>query len=299
MERTVESIGAKMDALGMWNAAKRYNWAVKPRGSAFPYFCSMVDGDRARVKLRFLMIDGWETFGMYVRTRIDPEFGFYSTPIEMPHLELVFLEAGGVALLRYDTGYIPREATGVEKELCAKILWESYGIMLRLETDGSLPMKFASEKAMFARVEDGDGWRDAALPIPPPRPYVESVQLRKDAVAKANDLPFDAGKAIEADFGLETGISTSENRPRAVYRLRTFDAETGARKVFERVSLSPDFGLKQMWESVPARLLAHFIAEGRIPGEIRVRSGRLFRMLRPLCANIPVKLTFSAKLAHV
>ena len=39
MERTIEDIGAKMDALGVWEAVAPYNWAVCPKGTVFPYFC--------------------------------------------------------------------------------------------------------------------------------------------------------------------------------------------------------------------------------------------------------------------
>ena len=55
MERTPEEIGAKMDALGLWRLVEPYNFAVKPRGSAFPYFCTVLLGDAKPVKVRLLM----------------------------------------------------------------------------------------------------------------------------------------------------------------------------------------------------------------------------------------------------
>ena len=111
MERNVWDIGAKMDALGLWEAIAPFNWAVKPKGVAFPYFCtSFPCAKESPVRARFLMLDGWQTLHDYVRTRIDRNFGFYSSPAEMPHLELVFPKEGTCRLFRYDTGYRRRQA---------------------------------------------------------------------------------------------------------------------------------------------------------------------------------------------
>ena len=38
MTRKAEEVGAKMDALGLWELLEPYNFAVKPKGTAFPYF---------------------------------------------------------------------------------------------------------------------------------------------------------------------------------------------------------------------------------------------------------------------
>ena len=155
MDRTIEDIGAKMDALGAWETVAPYNWAVCPKGTVFPYFCTVMKGDGNPVNVRFMMIEGWQNFHDFVRTRIDVNFGFYSTPMEISHFELVFVSGGEVRLFRHDPCFMPRLANDAERALCSKILWESFGVMMRVESDAELPMKFASEKAMFARVEDG------------------------------------------------------------------------------------------------------------------------------------------------
>ena len=292
MQRSIEEIGAKMDALGLWEAVGPYNWVVKCAGSAFPYFCAVLKGERTPVKIRFLLIEGWQTFHDFVRVRVDRNFGFYLTPMEMPHFELVILETGEMKLFRHDACFMPREANAAERELCAKLLWEAYGVMLRIESDRGLPMKFAAEKAMFARVEDAaGGWSDQALPIPDPRPYVENLRFAKDDLAKAKDLPFAADEAWELDFRLLVNVMTQEKRPRCVYELVAVDAATGERLVADRISPVPDGGLKAMWEGVPPRILKHFLLRGRIPGGIRLLSGRLFRMIRPLCVDLPFKLS--------
>ena len=54
----VEEIGRRMDALGLWEVLAPYNWAVKPKGTVFPYFCSVFKGDDKPVKVRFMMLEG-------------------------------------------------------------------------------------------------------------------------------------------------------------------------------------------------------------------------------------------------
>jgi len=292
VSRTPEEIGAKMDALGLWELLEPYNFAVKPRGTVFPYFCTVLKGDGKPVKVRFLMLEGWQTLHDYVRTRMDRNFGFYSAPIELPHLELVVMTTGEAKLFRHDTGYMPQEADAPQRNLGARILWEAYGVMMRVEGDRKLPMRFADEKGIFARVETAEGeWKDVPLVIPDPPPYTEKVSFQKADVKAAQDLPFAKDDVLELDFRLLTGIMTKEPRPRCVYGLKAVDAKTGEAVIDCRVSVHPEAGLRGMWEAMPGQVLKALVRRGRVPGEIKTCSGRVFRFLRPLCLELPFKLS--------
>ena len=297
MSHTPEEIGAKMDALGLWKLLEPYNFAIKPRGTVFPYFCSVVKGDRKPVKVRFLMLEGWQTLHDYIRTRLDSNFGVYSSPMEMPHLELVVLETGETRLFRHDVGYMPQEASGAQRELGARILWEAYGVLLRVESDRQLPLRFVEEKAIFARVENAQGeWGDSPLEIPDPPPYAEKVSFPKADLKAAQDLPFAKDEVLELDFRMLPNVMTKEPRPRCVYGLRAVDRKTGAVVMDSRVSVHPEAGLRGMWESMPVQVLKELIRYGRIPGEIALRSGRVFRFLRALCLDLPFKLSLHDRL---
>ena len=297
MTHSAEEIGAKMDALGIWELLEPYNFAIKPKGTVFPYFCTVLKGERKPVKARFLMLEGWQTLHDFVRTRYDNNFGFYSTPAEMPHLELVLLESGLPLLFRHDPGFMPQPASDAQRALAERLLWEAFGVMLRVEADRKLPLKFADERAIFARVEGADGqWTDEPLVIPDPPPHVEKISFPKADVKLAKDLPFAAADAFEVDFGLVQGVATKDPRPRSVYALVAVDAKTGERLIEVRTSVATDGGLRSLWESMPPRLLNEFIRLGRVPGEIKVRSMRVFRMLRPLCMELPFKLSLHEKL---
>ena len=292
MAKTPEEIGARMDALGLWKLLEPYNFAVKPRGTAFPYFCTVLLDDAGPVRVRLLLLEGWQTLHDYVRTRVDRNFGVYSSPVEMPHLELVFPAAGGPKLFRHDTGYVPSEANGAQRALAAKLLWEAYGVLLRLENDPRLPMSFSAEKAIFARVETmPEVWEDRPLVIPDPPPVQERMTFAKADLKAAQDLPFAKDDVLEIDFRLLPNVMTKEPRPRSVYGLRAVDPKTGETIVDSRVSVHPEAGLHGLWETMPAQVLRELIRQGRIPGEIRTRSGRIFRFLRPLCLELPFRLT--------
>ena len=298
MTRTPEEIGVKMDALGLWEILEPYNFAVKPKGTVFPYFCTVLKGERVPVKVRFLMLEGWQTLHDYVRARVDRNFGFYSTPMEMPHFELVVLESGDPKLFRHDPGYMPQEANAAQRTLAARILWEAYGVMMRVEADRKLPISFAEEKAIFARVETAAGkWEDTPLVIPDPPPYGEKVSFPKADLKAAQDLPFVKEDVLDLDFGLLPNVMTRESRPRCVYGLRGVDAKTGETVIDSRVSVHPEAGLRGMWESMPVQVLKELIRRGKVPGEIRLRSGRVFRLLRALCIDLPFKLSLHDGLA--
>ena len=295
------AIGRKMHALGLWKAIAPFNWAVKPAGTPLPYFCTLIEFPQpGPVLCRFMMIEGWQTFHDYVFTRTDRNFGFYSSPIELAHFELVVLETGEVDLFRHDPGYVPRQLFEQEKPLVSRILWEAYGIMMRIESDARLPLRYSGEKAMFARIESPPGvWRDAPMPIPQPNPVVERVTLSKADIAAAKDLPFAAEETIEVDFRLVPSLMTRKERPRLAYVLAGVDGANGEKLFCDRLSIARDETIKTLWESMPQRLLKHLLARGRIPGTIKLVSGRVFRLLRPLCVELPFKLSLHDSLERL
>jgi len=296
---TIEEVGAKLNALDVWHLAFSCHWAIKPHGCAVPYFCCTVPGDAPALKVRVLLLEGWQTFHDYLRTRVDNDFGFYLSPMELPHYELLVLDSGEVRLFRDDPGFLPRLADERECALSARMLWECYGVMLRLESDPKLPLRFADEKAIFARVQSADGtWRDEPLVIPAPRPHVEKVSFAKKDLAAAKDLPLRTDEVLELDLRLVKGLSTQEARPKFIYQLAAVDAKTGAIVFRDRTAIQGDSGLRGVWEDMAPRVLQQLIAHKAIPGEIRVMSGRVFRMLRPLGLELPFKLVKVTDLPH-
>jgi len=133
--------------------------------------------------------------------------------------------------------------------------------------------------------------KDEPLVIPDPPPYAEKVSFQKADVKAAQDLPFVRDDVLELDFRLLPGVMTKEARPRCVYGLKAVDPKTGAIVIDSRVSIHPEAGLRGMWESMPGQVLKALVRYGKVPGEVKTCSGRVFRLLRPLCLELPFKLS--------
>ena len=289
----VIEIAKRIEALSLWEAAGRYNWLVKPKGTVLPYFFTLENTKDDKVRHRIHFLEGWNVFHSAVMARANRDFGYYTAIGEYPQFQVAYLDDSQILFRRCDAGYMPRELTGEEETLLGKLMWESYGIMLQLEDTPDLPCKYAPENAMFGRIEspeEGD-WHDEGVPIPQPPPYTERVSLRKDAIEKAKAMGIDAQLKVEVDYRLMPGWSTAEARPRAMYLLAAVDASSGRPLVVARTSVSKDVGLKQLWEKMPALLFGEFVKSGRFPCEIIVNSQRMFRFLRIFCEAVPVKLS--------
>jgi hypothetical protein len=94
------------------------------------------------------------------------------------------------------------------------------------------------------------------------------------------------------DFRINPALVTKDARQRLVYTLSLVDAAKGESLGACNFSVAQkDGSLADLWQPLAGIVLDRFVALGWIPGEIKMMSGRLFRMLRPLCLELPVKLS--------
>ena len=289
---TIAELGRRIDGLDLWDELSGYHWALKPKGTALPYFCAMFRDSSSAIKACVILFEGWQTFQDFIRFRLDRNFGFCSTLMDLPHYELTVFRNSEPKIVRVDPGYAPVELDEETAELPKRMLWDVFGVMMRMEGDRNLPLKYAGEKAIFARVEGADGhWSDEPMQIPDMRPHVEHVSFPPDDLKVAKDLPFAHDESLEVEFRMLLGVFTAEKRGRCAYVLAGLDGTTGERVIWDMKAVNPESGLRGLWEAMPRRLLKHIISRGRVPGEIKICSARMFRLLRPLCMNLPFKLS--------
>lgn len=292
MTRQTEELARKLDSLGLWGALDGHNWALKPSGTVMPYFCTVMpsDGD---VKSRLLFIEGWQNFHFHVALKADRWFGYLSSPLEISHYELIIAKSGTMLLARYDACFFPRTAREDEEPFVRKLLWQTYGVLLRLESDKSLMMKYAREQALFARIETGpDEWEDSPLPIQPFHPIVERVSVPAKIAQGVKDLPVDSGRILAAEMRIAPNLATKGERPRMGYVFAVMDVKTRRRAHVEIMAADASSGgVKGLWESLAPKLLSWFVQDKAVPSEIQLVSGRLFRYLRPICLTLPVRLS--------
>ena len=287
-------LAEKMDALNLWGALKERNWALKPLGTVMPYFCTArpVD-DEAGVRARLLFIEGWQTFHCFVASCADRWFGYYTSPMEIAHYELIIFTDGRKFLARYDPGFVPREPTLEEESFLRRLMWQAYGVMMRLESSKELIMKYSSEMALFARVETKSGqWEDAPMKIPPFHPIIDRISIPKKVADAVKDLPIVEDFIIASEMKILQGVSSRGNRPKLCYAFVAIDAKSKTRLFRELMSINDvQSGVKGLWESLAGRMFDWFLKSGKVPSEIQLLSGRLFRYLRPVCMTLPIKLS--------
>ena len=299
-----ETICAKIAALDAWETAYPWNWAVVPRGARRPVIVSPQKGEDPRIKTRLMLFPGWKEFARYRRFQAkhaaSPEF----SPADVDHEEVVFPPDGASSLLTFFPGYLPRIVPGAEAgDRRRRILWETFGMMMRIEEDPSLPVKYGDDGAMFSRREGPGGeWADAPLPLPrKPAAEKRSVSLSVKKIAAAKAFAAAPGEAWEAAFTPYPGMHTRGPDPRTCYVLAAAGAESGREIATIPMSVEPvrdPDGLLRLWDSLAGRLLDLMVSERSVPRELRFSDARLLAAVRPLGMNLPFKMTVCKSLPH-
>ena len=289
-------------SMNPWERAARHNWVLVPQTTAEPFVVSAIQEKPGPVPVagRLMLFPGFQVFRDYLISRQVPDFGVGMSPLDFRHYEAVGLRDGGVELFVYEPGFVPLPPTSEEKKLLAPLLFECYGILLRLDEKPDLPLTYADQKAMFARKEVVDGvWVDGPFRLPQEEvvQQMERVELKREECARARALPQYPKEVWEIDFVMVPSYRTPGPNPRFLYLLAAVNAESGERMVWEKMSVDgkPD-GLLRLWEGHAQRVLDAFARIGRVPGEIHVRSARMARFLRPLGLQFPFKLVQHGKL---
>ncbi len=300
-------------ALDVWDRVK-HQWAVVPRGAEAPFICAVERAAKPAssgkyIKAKLLMFSGFDTFRDFAIAQRFPEYGVGRSQLDFMHTALLVGSDGGFEIFSYMPGFIPHLVDDErERQTLAHVLYECYGLMMRIEEDPELLMKHASERALFARRQDGGGaWRDGKFTLPPDPGLARSerVALRNADLAKAKKLPVEKDVEWEADFIPMPEWRTNEKRPRILYIFAVMDSQGGGRILWNMMSVGdvpadendphailsgPGAGLQRLWESLAQRLLTVMVREGRVPGTIRVRNGRMMRFLRPLSMQLPFRM---------
>ena len=304
-EKDTESIAREIARLNVWGKVARHNFAIISEMALEPYLVAVSSDASGPIVGRLLLFPGFDEFRDYRLFQQIPDYGVAMSLLDFTHWEVIALKDGSVQLCAYAPGYVPRPLSDEETSLLAPVLYECYGLFMRMEEDPDLPAKYVTQDSqrMFARKEGLDGrWRDTPLELPPvPNPlYKEEVVLDKKLCADAAKLKIRDDASWQIEFAQLPNFHTREARPRFLYLFAGVDAATGERVLWDKASVSgePD-GLKKLWEGLAARLLLAVLRAQHVPASVSVRSSRLARLIRPLGLQLPFKLVQHSKLPAV
>lgn len=310
MKLQLDQLFERMDKLNLWESVMANPWAFKPKGSIYPYIVyvsrhalSQVKGKDIKPRICLLFLEGWQTFHDFIRTQLDPNFGYYLMPADVPTIEASYFSNGAAECWRHDPGFVTSAANDTTRDMCLRMMWELYGIMLRLETDPKLPEKFGvAHRGMLCRTEKAPGkWVDEQLEAPSPQPYEEHRIIPDTLLKSVEKLTLDKNLTVEVDFrrALNIFVRTKGMRPRNIYSFFIVDAATGKRLFNTMTMVDKDLTLKKMLENVAANFLQFVEHFGSFPSTVCVSEGRVFRQLRDLTAKFPFKLVMRDTLPHM
>ena len=297
----INGIAKSICALNLWEKASAHNWALVPQTSELPYLVTAGPEKKGGPVLgRLQLFPGFVPFRDFMLARRVTDFGVGMSPMDFDHFELVSAKGDVAELFVYEPGFVPRALTDAERTFLAPLLYECYGLMLRLDENPDLPLAYVKENSLFARKEVSENvWIDGPLKLPDEskHPYTEQVSLNTAKCKAAAKLPIGRTEKWEVDFVMVPAYQTKESHSRFLYVLAAVDAATGERRLWEKMSVDgkPN-GLKRLWEGHAQRMLDRILALGHVPGAIHVRSQRVARFLRPLGLQLPFKLVQFSKL---
>lgn len=301
-KRTPREIAEAISKLSIWDEKVEFNWGLVPQSTEFPYIGQLAYEKEGPLKGRLLLFPGFQVLRDFLMSRQFADYGVFTSLFDVPHYTILFPHKGVPQCALHEPGYFPKEInTDADDPLFKSLASQTYGILLRFEGDHQFANTYTKEKAIVARKEiTENNWIDGPLRVPPTvRVKEERIAFKKSDCDKAASLP-KSGEIWEVEFAMFPNFRTPEPRPRFLYVLAGVDSKTKEKRFCYKMSVDgkPD-GLQRLWEKHAERLLEAILKNGAIPDEIRVRSPRVMRFLRPLGLHVPFKLSQYEKLPAI
>ena len=310
MDKTnIDEVAKAITALNVWKKSSKYNWALVSELFDKPLIAAVNPTSQGPIAGRLLLFNGFVAHRDFLIFKQNHDVSFAMSPIDFDHYELIGLKNGSAEIIDYRPGFTPVHPNEETRALLAPILYECYGLMLRLDEDPELPSSYMAEKAMFSRKEGLDGkWHDA--PLRPPNldtvTWMERVGLDRAKCAKAARFSLEQSDVWEADFIQMPLYRTEDAQARVMFLFAVVNAKTGDRMVWQKLAVDPASprdgtldALKPLWESLASHLLDGVLKHGNVPGAIHVRSQRMMRFLRPLGLQLPFKIVMHKQLPQL
>ena len=318
---------ASVVRLGPWSWLGPHDFfGVMPEGEKEPVFIHFQESDTAAEPGLSLVL-GWQAEGLYrnVLAGIDhtamrsyeiPLVRAYLRPLaELTPVEREIFKASGLpadaegrapVFVRYRPGWMPWILDADDAALCAAVLNQVLGVLLRAETDKSLIAR-TDPASVWVRAFDKGEWAEGWERLRPYREHAPGPKamppdgLIAKVVALPESLPcVEVGLDIVPKVALvnaEIVKRCAGGRMPLGYFFAVADASPEAKSpCLESGVLYPCDDIAGMWDVIPGTLLNAFESLGRRPHEISVSSHLMMAFLRPLQTHIHFKLTFHEKL---
>jgi len=284
-------------------------------GQAEPCFVVFGGQSKAFRSVRFLL--GWKAFYDLVTRLADPAKQIPTWLLEIRMVELLFVSDDllfdyekkflGAFKRKTDTtcgtpvfrsiipGYHPWLPDKSERDLLETMLYQAYGMAMRVESDGML-LKSRFPREILMRKQDAQGvWQDLWSPVKEVGDEEIEVRIESKRLEAIREKPLRPGTVQLDLIFTPLTIRPDGERPQTAYVLLAVDAKTGlilAGDLFQATG-----GVAQMWAQIPERLLEIFEKLGGCPETIEINCDRMANLLRPLGEFLPFKMVRRERLA--
>jgi len=194
-------------------------------------------------------------------------------------------------------GYHPWLPEAQERDLLEAVLYQAFGMALRVEADAAL-LRERFPREILIRSQDANGaWQDLWSPVKEIGDEEVEVRIESKRMQAVCDRPL---QEITMQLDLvftPLKILPDGQRPQTAYVLLAVDAKNGF--ILSAELLQATEGVAKMWAQIPDRLLAVFERLGGCPEKIEIRGDRMANLLRPLGEFLPFKMVRREKLALI
>lgn len=320
----------RMNPWASWGPSDVF--AIWPQGEKEPYFVATLHVEESNAYfLRF--IRGWKSFFKYCYGLSSKADFDASWLLELPMFEMAVLKSNlffpiehafyrsvglhfpaqnkrGIVFRKLEQGFQPWLPQTHEVPLLKKLLYQTLGIALRLESQPQLLSESLQRREILALREQKDGtWKEGYLPSPDKveeaimlnvqekvlatlknRPLSpECIQLDLVYLSQITNVHGEPGKNLE-----DLDLSCFPERQIAYYMLVAVDKTN--QTIYNSSLLTAEKGVAKMWGDLHEPLFQLFQQIGGFPSTIEVTGFRMPRLLRGFETTFPFKLVLRDRL---
>ena len=279
--------------------------------------CFVVFGGQPKSfrNVRFLL--GWKAFYDLVTRLADPAKQVPTWLLEIRMIELLFVNSE--LLFEYEQklqkvlkrtsdntcstpvfrsiipGYHPWLPEEKERDLLEVVLYQAFGMAMRVEADGMVLKERFPREILMRKVDAQGVWKDAWSSVKEIGDEEVEVKIESKRLQSIRTLPL---KPITIQLDLlftPLQILPAGQRPQTAYVLLAVDAQSGF--ILAGDLLQATEGIAHMWAQIPERLLEIFDRLGGCPEKIEISTDRMANLLRPLGEFLPFKMVRRERLA--
>ena len=306
-------------------------FGIRPKGEPEPYFAVFFGGAPSDAHI-IRYVKGWRALYDFVTNVQAPSKSSPSWMLEIPMLEFSVLpepmifpferilhDALGlwpeglspcVPVFRsVRPGFHPWFPLDKELDVLKTLVYQTYGMMLRLEDPSSVFRNQTPGKIWVLDQGDDGVWKESLVPARPFSDDGVEVRLKAQSLERLKTMSlvpmtmqislqflpiFSHFVPVSSDGSPIPFKRFAESRPLVNYMLLAVNAETG--DVLCAEVLHADRGVAEMWGKVPEMIFSLFDRLGGCPATIEVMGDRLGNLFHSLEVYLPFKLVLRERL---